>query len=227
MARPEAVSFRGKARSLSGLMRGGEQPLTVPVRLRSGEEVFASYRPSAGGLGEVRVALPRKTPAGKHEATLLLPDGEQSVVLEVEPQPLLRFHPPVASVNGGPDQRVTATVTALNEGNGSIEIPKSGGAALYEQNVFECAVGRALREGRKEGEHLLDRIAEAWAEEFGGTLRLSVESGAGTLEPDAVRELTLVMHCPDRLKAGRTYEGRWKFDGGSLSISVRTEGDHE
>src|SRR5690349_17773099 len=180
------VTLRGTSRSLTGLMPGGAQPASFPVRLPGGAQVFARYRPSAGGLGELRLAVPPKTPAGKHEATLLLPEGEQPVVLEVEPQPRLRFHPANVDVRCAPGGRATAEVTALNEGNGSIDIPKAGGVGLYERNALECAVGRALRD-RKEGENLVTRVVEEWANEFGGTLRLSVESGAGTLESDSVR----------------------------------------
>lgn len=216
------LSLRGRPRSLSTLIPGGAQPLTLPVRLPGGEQSFASYYPRAGGLGEIRVSLPRTTPPGTYEATVLLPEGEQPVVLEVQPQARLRFYPRRLAIAGSADERVTATLTALNEGNGSIDLPKTGGVGLYEETALECALGRAMRAERREGERLLDRILEEFAGEFGGTMRLSIETGAGPLGPDEARELALVLHLPDRLEPGKTYDGRWTFDGGSLPIQVRT-----
>jgi len=82
-----ALPLRGNAGSLSTLIRGGAQLLMqLPVRWQGSCDVLASYRPRAGGLGDIRLALPPKTPPGTYEATVLLPDGEQLLVIEVTPQ---------------------------------------------------------------------------------------------------------------------------------------------
>ncbi|MEK6374330.1 MAG: hypothetical protein AABO58_16715 [Acidobacteriota bacterium] len=214
----EALSLRGTAGSFSTLMRGGTQSLLpLPVRWQGSGEVFASYSPRAGGLGDISLALPPKTPPGTYEATVVLPDGEHPLVLEVEPWPRLSFHPRFVSVSGG---ATTAAVTALNEGNASIAIPSGGDVALYEQDedVFE----RALRGERKEGERLIDRIVEGFAGTFSGTMRVTVESGDGPLAADDARELTLTLNFLAGLKPDTSYDGAWNFDGGSLAITVRT-----
>lgn len=228
MSSREPLALRGTSRSLSTLVRAGQETLTIPVEVNAetpfiGQPLWATYRPRAGGVGEIRVALPRKTPPGTYEATVVLPDGEQRVILEVEPRPHLRFHPRGGIVvTGGPNERVTATVTALNEGNGSIEIPKSGGVGLYEQDAVECAVGRTLRADLAKGESIIDRLTEEFAAEFGGTMRVNTTSGDGVLEADTVRELTLALHCPGGLERGKSYSGVWTFAGGALSITVHT-----
>lgn len=185
----QALALRGNAGSLSTLIRGGARLLMLlPVRWQGSGDVLASYRPRVGGLGDIRLALPPKTPPGRYEATVLLPDGEQPLVLEVTPRPGLGFQPRTVSVTRG-----TATVTARNEGNTSIEIPGGGDVALYER----------------------------LAGEFAGTIRLSVESGKGPLGADQARELTIVAHLPEELRLDTTYHGAWNFDGASLAITVR------
>jgi hypothetical protein len=202
----------------------GDAALTVPIHLAGGEEAAGWYRPRAGGVGEIRVRLSRRTAAGTYDATAVFPDGQRPIVLQVDAYSRVRFHPRVLSVDGEPDGSVTATVTALNEGNGSIDIPKTGGAGLYEQGALECALGRALRAERPDGQRFIDRVADEFAGEFGGTLRLSLKNGAGILNADSARELTVVMHCPSGLKPGKRYDGTWNFDGGSLAIAVQTKG---
>jgi len=222
MTAQEVVALRGTARRLSGSLRAGDRPLTLPVTLASGDETFAFYRPVTRKAGEVRLALPRWTPAGEHRATLRLPDGEQTLVLNVEPQLLLRFDPQVVAINGGSGATVSVTVTAINVGTGSIEIPGEAVVGLSGDDTLENAFNRALRAERKDGERLLDRIIDEWAGEVVGELHLTVESGAGVLDPDAERELTLVLTCPSDLKPEKVYEGRWNFAGGSLAITVNT-----
>ena len=228
MSSRETLAIRGGPRSLSTLVRGGSDTLTLPVEMLgeapfSEEPLWATYRPRVSGVGEIRVVLPRRTPPGRYEARVVLPDGEQHVVLEVEPKPRLRFHPRGGIVViGSADERVTATVTALNVGNAGIEIPKKGGAGLYAQDATECAVGRTLRTGPRKGESIIDRLAEEFAAEFGGTMRVITTSGAGVLEADNARELTLQLHLPEGLQPEKTYGGQWTFSGGALTITVHT-----
>jgi len=214
---PQALALRGQAGSLSALIRAGGQPLMMlPVRWQGSGEVLASYQPRAGGLGDIRLSLPPRTPPGKYDATIILPEGETPLVLEVEPRPRVSFHPRAVSVTG---RAATVTVTALNEGNASVDIPKSAEVALYavEEDFFE----RVLRE-RKDGEHVIDRIFDGLAGTFAGTMRISVESGAGPFAADEARELTLALAAPDEFAPETTYEGNWSLDGGSLAIAVRT-----
>jgi hypothetical protein len=228
MSSREPLALRGTPRSLSALVSAGTETLTLPVEVHGEarflpQQLWATYRSRAGGVGEIRVALPHKTPPGKYEATVVLPDGEQRMILEVEAQPRLQFHPRGGVVvSGNAKETVTATVTALNEGNGGIEIPQTGGAGMYVEDAAECAIGRTLRAGVRKGEDIIDRVAEEFATDFGGTMRVNVTSGAGILEPDSVRDLTLALRCPEGLAPGKTYAGQWTFSGGALTITVRT-----
>jgi hypothetical protein len=82
-----ALPLRGDAGSFSTLIRGGGQLLMLlPVRWEGSGDVLASYQPRDGGLGHISLALPPKTPPGTYEATVLFPDGEHPLVLEVTPR---------------------------------------------------------------------------------------------------------------------------------------------
>jgi hypothetical protein len=219
----EGLAVRGTAGVLTGRVRAGARPLMLPVTLEDGKATFAFYTPSTRDAGEIRIALPLWTAAGEHRATVALPDGEQPLVLNVEPQPLLLFQPPVVSLNGPPDAKIAATVIVSNVGTGSVEIPGNSVVILSADDTLETVINRALRADGKQGERLLDRVVEEWAGRFAGAeMRINVKSGAGVIEPDSERELTLVLICPPDLEMDRTYEGRWDLDGGSLAIAVET-----
>jgi hypothetical protein len=191
--------------------------------LEDGNATFAFYRPLSRDAGEIRMALPQWTPAGEYRATVVLPDGEQPLLVNVEPQPLLLFQPPVLSLNGAPHATIAVTVIVSNVGTGSVEIPGSSEVTLSSDDTLTAVVNRASRAEGKQGERLLDRIVEEWAGHIAGAaMRITVESGAGVIEPDSERELSLVLICPSDLGLNRTYEGRWSLDGGSLAIAVET-----
>jgi len=216
----EVLALRGSANDLTGSIRAGFKPLTLPLTLEDGQPAFAFYRPLTRETGEIRIALPRWTPAGEHRATVVLPAGAQPLVLQVEPQPLLLFQPPLVSVDANSGAKIAATVIVSNVGSGSVTIPDNGEVSLTGNDTLENAFNRALRAERKQGERLLDRIIDEWVGEFVGDLRLTVERGAGVLEPDTERELTLALTCPPDLKPDKTYDGRWNFGGGALAITV-------
>jgi len=219
----ESLTVSGPAGSLTGRTRAGARPLALPVTLEDGTAAFAFYSPLSRDAGEIRMSLPQWTRAGEHRATVVLPDGAQPLVVNVEPQPLLLFQPRSVSLTGIAGAKIAATVTVSNVGTGSVEIPANTEIAFSGGDTLESVVTRALREERKEGQRLLDRIVEGWAGQLAGVpMTITVESGAGLVEPDSESELMLLLICPADLETGKTYEGIWNLEGGSLAIAVET-----
>lgn len=224
MTEQEGLAVRGTAGSLTGRLRAGARRLTLPVTLEDGKATFAFYSPLTRDAGEIRISLPQWTPAGEYRATVVLPEGELPLVVNVDPQPLLLFQPRAISLHGAPDAKIAAKVIVSNIGTGSVEIPSSSDVGVSNDDTIEAIVNRALHAGEKKGERLIDRIVEEWAGQLADVaMRISVERGAGVIDPGCERELTLFVTYPSDLKTDRTYAGRWNLDGGSLAITVQTE----
>ncbi len=217
------LRLRGRPQSLTALLpapAADERVATVRVELPGSDgpvELRGRVSRPDAGLSQLRVKLPPATPPGTYDCDLRVGAHEQPVVIEVEAYPRTRLLCNVGHFGGPPQSRHTATTTAVNLGNVGVDVPDSVSVRLTDDNVLDAVLTAVSSES--DSERRLRAFADGLAGADGGTIVLSVDAGAGTLEPGTTRELSASFAMPAGLSAGRTYVGQWHV--GETRYSIR------
>jgi hypothetical protein len=217
------LRFRGAPESLSAMLLDVEAPPdSIAVRLKlpraDGSEFEAAVSPEEG-RARVFLALPRQTPPGRYEGVARLGEDERPVVAVVEPDPVLDIEPGSVILSARAGEHVEVDFTVFNAGNVAVELRGAHVFGLFPDQGAERAILEAHTAKADEARRI-DRLMDALAGEFAGTVRLRLKSGAGPLEPGAGRELVAELTMPKGLRPGRCYAGGWSFAGLNCSIRV-------
>lgn len=231
----DVLVFRGTPVSLAAVAlpvpepRGQER--TVAREGRMARAAFAApgeggrvLQVSASATGDrevLRTFVPRATAPGRYQGTVTVDGVERNAIFEVEPEPFLRIVPDRLQLSAAAGERLTREVTILNLGNVAVEVRGAYAFGLFDVGGVERAVARTIGGEGGEGRSA-DRFVGMLADEHGGMVRVRVEEGAGNVEPGETRNLTVVFHLPDRLRAGHTYWGTWPIEYLRYYVRVHT-----
>jgi len=223
--RIEPLRLSGGPTQLSAAVRLPEldprsRSVAVELRGASGHLVVKPVRGADPSVSVVKLRLPRNTPPGTYEGTVLVGDREVPVVANVEPQPDLRFLSTGLVARAGPAAKVDADVTVANVGNITINIEAKHTFCLFDGSGIHPALFAVLTEEKPAGEERINRLLDKIADLHGGLVRLVVKEGAGDIAPGEVRELRVALRFPERLQAGRSYSGAWSVSTGSYSVQI-------
>jgi hypothetical protein len=170
----------------------------------------------AGNRTLIRLVLPSTTPAGALDAVVELGDERYEAVVRTSEAVHLEASP--ASLDlAVEDSTATATLNVVNLGNVAVDVPDISAFGVMMEDGVETAIGTGLMT-RDTGIDRVGRFADALAERHGGLARVSIESGAGRLEPGSATTVRARIELGDRPVPGRTYHGLWPL--GPLRIVV-------
>ena len=164
----------------------------------AGDDGWTAVRALTSAAGDhtlIRLVLPSTTPATERAALVELGDERYEAVIRTTGSVHLESSP--ASLDLALEDLIaTTTINIVN---------------------LETAIGTGLMT-RDTGIDRLGRFADALAERHGGLARVSIESGAGRLEPGSATIVRARIQLGDRPAPGRTYHGVWPL--GPLRIAV-------
>jgi hypothetical protein len=180
-------------------------------KARSIEPLPIQAESVADGASHVRLSLPPTTPPGTYEGNLRAGTLQLPMSVEVEPYPSLRLAPAQLVLEAEPNATADAHVTALNDGNVPLEIPRASAFGLFDVEGAERGVRAAFTGTPARGRTRLDHLVEELADNHGGLVRVQVAEGAGSLDPGEVRPLLLRLRFSDTLERDRTYSGTWSL----------------
>ena len=170
----------------------------------------------AGDHTLIRLVLPSTTPATELAALVELGDERYEAVVRTTAAAHLEASP--ASLDLAVEDLIaTATINVVNLGNVAVDVPDISAFGVMMEGGVETAIGTGLMT-RDTGIDRLGRFADALAERHGGLARVSIESGAGRLEPGSATIVRARIQLGDRPAPGRTYHGVWPL--GPLRIAV-------
>jgi hypothetical protein len=170
----------------------------------------------AGRQTLVRLVLPPATPAGELEALVEVGDDRRAATVRVTGVAELHASPAAFDLVVE-DGTATAVLQVLNVGNVTVELPDISPFGLMAEGAVETAIGSGLMTGAK-GVERFGRFADSLAERHGGLARVSLESGAGRLEPGASTTVRARIRLGDQPSGGGRYHGTWPL--GPLRIPV-------
>lgn len=210
---PPPLRFRGpptglEAFAAGGLVAGGDLSATLKTSgpTPSIEPVPVVATPVGEAAAYVRLSLPAATPPGTYEGTMRAGETTVPVWLEVEPFPSLRLAPAQLNLELEAGGQADAHVTALNDGNTSLEIPNALAFGLFDVGGAERGI-RAAFTTHEGGEARVAALADELAASHGGLARVQVAEGAGVLDPGEVRTLLLRLRLSESVEPARTYSG--------------------
>ncbi len=222
VAKAGAIVLRGPPRRLSAVVKletSSREILPITLKLPGGSAVFrARMAPFGGDTTELRLGLPRQTPPGTYGGLAVIGEENREIVVEVEPVEHTRVHPQETTITAAPGSREEFSVTVLNGGNVSLQIPRTSEFDLEDDDGQDRALGRALRAELKKDETRMDRFFEEVREAHGGEARVTVGEGAGEVKPGQSCELRVQLDVPVTVKVGRTYMGDWEIGDASHPI---------
>jgi hypothetical protein len=227
----EPLRFRGAPSGVEALAPiHVEGMATTTLALTLEDAVDARIAPLAlqaepFGAGSTRLsfALPESTPPGTYDGAVQIGDERIPVIVEVAPQRDLDASPASFTIAVAPGSDAQISLTLVNRGNVAVEIQRAYAFNLLERGGIEEAVHAALRESAESGEQRLARLMDFLSERHGGLVRVSVESGAGTLVPEESRELRTALRFGSELRPGAIYSSTWEIANLNLSIEVHVE----
>jgi hypothetical protein len=111
-------------------------------------------------------------------------------------------------------------VQVVNVGNVAVEIPDISAFGLMMDGGVETAIGSGLMSSDT-GIDRVGRFADALAERHGGLARVSVEAGAGRLEPGASTMVRARIRLGDKTGSGQHYHGTWPLATLRIPVSLR------
>jgi hypothetical protein len=189
-----------------------EARVTVDLgKARSIEPLPIDAAAVADGASHVRLSLPPTTPPGTYEGSLRAGKVQLPLSVEVEPYPSLRLAPAQLLLEAEPKASVDVHVTALNDGNVPLEIPRASAFGLFEVDGAERSVRAAFTTTPARGRTRLDHLVEELADSHGGLVRVQIAEGSGTLDPGEVRALLIRLRFSDTLERDQTYSGTWSL----------------
>jgi hypothetical protein len=220
----ESLKLRGRATGVESVILApfvAGVPVSAEFRsdkLKDQPRVFV--RPLGSGGVRVRLKFPRNTPPGSYQGTVRIGATEYITVAEVAAEPHLKFVPSRLYFSATAGKQETVDLTVVNSGNQPYEIRSAHGFGLFATGGIEDALGAAYRESKQGGLERLAILADKLAEAHGGLVRVKVESGAGMIEPDQVRELRLQLRFPDNLRSGSTYGGILRIQDARCALRI-------
>ena len=210
----EEIVLSGPPGKASALVRlaPGDRVVPITMKLADGPAIHRAYvRPFGENASEIRLRLPRGTPAGTYRGLAVLDGAEREVVVVVEAVPRISIAPRRSSFTTRAGARVEFDLDVANDGNVAIDVPKAASFDLDTTEGHDRALGRALRATLPPGERRVDRFFEEMRESHGGLAHVTVVAGAGPIEPGASRELKCVLDIPAAVKVGHSYLGAWQI----------------
>jgi hypothetical protein len=167
----------------------------------------------------LRLRLSATTPPGRYEGVVQIGERVLPMAVEVEAHVRLDASPRPLRLRATPNEQVRARVILTNVGNVACDVSGRSTVGVIADGALGRAFWRALTFREPNGRHRLDRFVDDLAEEA-GSLRVTVASGSGRLEPGESRPVTIAVRVPDALVAGRTYVGTWEPEGLRLPVRV-------
>lgn len=210
----DEIVLAGPPGKASALVRFPPRERVVPVTMTmtDGPVIHRAYvRPFGQDASEIRLRLPRGTPAGTYRGQAVIGGAEREVVVVVEPVPRLSLAPRRSAFTARPGQRLEFALDLANDGNVAVDVPKGVSFDLDASEGQDRALGRALRATLHEGERRVDRFFEELRESHGGNAHVTVADGAGPIAPGESRLLKCVLEVPTGVKPGHSYEGAWRI----------------
>jgi hypothetical protein len=207
-------AMQGATRSGVVVMADGEPlPLTIR-RMHSAttSPALLSFR------------LPKSTRPGSYAGSAEVGEARISVVIDVEARPRVKFLPSKVAFRAGPGARVEAQVTVVNLGNTEVAVEAKSSFCVFDSHGVEHAFYAALTEEKADGRERIDRVMDELAESHGGMVRAVVVKGAGKLDPEECRELTVEFQFARRLRGGQTYVGQWLVGRSGLEVEIEAVG---
>jgi len=196
--------------------------LLIPAALSKDgepEKVQAGVLQRAGGV-HVHAQLAPDTPPGEYPTQMQIDGATHEVTLRVEAAPRLRARPNRSVFGGHPGGAAKATVTLVNLGNVSIDIPDVAVVGMYDNDGLEEAFAGVYRQESNDPLFLIGHLIRGLREGSGGLLKLRLDPGAGELAPGAERVVTFKTNLPEKLKPGHSYHGVWKLGPMHHSIGI-------
>lgn len=207
----DELTLSGPPRNLRGLIPFTvERATVVPIALNVGVRssiLRAVMRPLVAGTSELRLRLPDQTAPGMYHGEATIDGKARVLIVEIEPQLRIRVQPSETTLSVQAASSEPFSLTIINGGNISIEVPKLAEFDLDDTEVQERALGRSLRAPLREGQPRVERFFEELREGHGGEARVTVRRGAGSLQPGEAREINCALDIPEQVRAERTYSG--------------------
>jgi hypothetical protein len=222
----ETITLAGPPGKATGIVRleYAERVVPIALTLAGGVAVFTAHvRPFAGPAIELRLRLPREMPPGVYEGEASFGGRMRGVVVRVEPAPQVRIQPKRTTIPAEPGAHAEFRVLIANAGNVPVDVPKADTFDLDDAEGQDRALGAALRAILRPDERRVDRFFEEIRERHGGQARISVQAGAGAIEPGAARDVTCMIAVPDTVQAGRSYLGAWQLANAAHIVVIEVK----
>jgi hypothetical protein len=195
--------------------------VTVRLDLAGNTSLHRGYvRPVGPGSSEVRLKLPRDTPAGEYRGEVKLGETTHAIVVQVAPNVRTRVNPKHLALSAEPGGRAEFDLIVSNDGNVAVDIAKSTTFDLDDGDGQDRALGIALRAELAGDERRVDRFFDELRRSHGGEGRVSVIDGAGPLGPGESRAIRCRVEIPMTTAAGRSYVGTWWIGSATHIVAV-------
>lgn len=177
----------------------------------------------------LKFTLPDNTPPGSYEGVVRLGAEQFPIVVEIDPLPSILLSPRHLSLQTASGAEALIDLTIVNTGNVAVDLPRAHVFGLFDVKGLDRAVGTALQESAERsslggGLGRLNRLTEEVADSHGGTARVRVQEGAGSLAPGEMRNLRAQLKFSNRLKPGRRYYGIWSLFNLEYRIELQITG---
>lgn len=175
----------------------------------------------------LRLKLAPFTPPGQYQARLRI-DGEEVVAeIEVLPERQLRFLTPYLAVSGAAGQTVHARLVVENAGNITERLSTLGRVVLQEAQQVCLSLQEAISAVRRAEADpagfvtFANGFVAGLAARQTSAVKVAVQGGPVLLAPAEVAALTLALHLPRDLRAGRSYESVLTTHNASVPVVVQ------
>lgn len=187
------------------------QRLELAVRLYPSEQVSA----------QASICVDPTTPPGTYEATVLLGDRRQPVVIHVTERVDLRVSPQSVSLYTEGERTFRGEFVVQNAGNVPLRL---GGKCLVPLTV-SLPMGAAIQDGLEkacdaEPNEVLKKLVCAWSEQQVGEALITREDV--TLAPGETRKIAGACRLPSNLHSFRRYAARLALYNASIDLEVYT-----
>jgi len=175
----------------------------------------------AGGVGRVRLSLPKATPPGMYAGSVELGGRSVPVMVEVEPLPKVEASPSRLRFDVEPGSEVSADITLVNIGNVPFEVPAASKFCVFDGSGVDHAFWVALGADPTDARSRIDLLLDDLAESHGGLVEVRARPTKTAIAPGDVRDVEVSFRFSERLRAGCAYSGSWDAEG--LHVGLRVE----
>lgn len=189
---------------------GFEQDQPLPCRLRK-------HRGKGPGL---KVTLPKETEPGCYHAQLV--DGSQveDVVIEVQPQPKLKFLPKILNFKGNKGAAIQTELALVNQGNVAIQIPDSAIGNLYHLQQIPEALTDLFRQEELSDVLPTDQLLRNLKKGYGGIMKWHIQADNTELAVNQKMIIGIKSRIPKTAQSGLRYAGMMHLDQFHLNYEV-------